>query len=58
MTEALVYFSKAIELCENTVGLTRDVGGEHLALYYMHRSQVYEALGLVELSRRDMLKIK
>eukprot|EP00347_Sterkiella_histriomuscorum_P024353 403331421 len=71
LTESLVYYTKAIDLVEGydpsgrnqdinsgAIGLTREIGGEKIAEYYMNRSQVYEALGLIELSRKDMYRIK
>ncbi|CDW73636.1 tpr domain containing protein [Stylonychia lemnae] len=58
LTESLVYFTKAIDLSESGLGLQRDLGGEKLAEYYMHRSLIYEALGLVQLSRKDMYRIR
>ncbi len=50
-----MYFSKAIDLSS---GVSSDVGGERLAEYHMHRSLTYEALGLTELSSKDLLKIQ
>ena len=56
LTESLIYLSKAVELSEGM--LQSDIGNEKLAEYYIHRAMVYEALGLLEMSRRDMLRIK
>jgi hypothetical protein len=47
----MTYFTQAIELTED--GLKSDIGNELLSEYYMHRSCVYEALGLIELAKRD-----
>ena len=49
------YFTQAIELAED--GLRSEVGLELLSEYYMHRSCLYEALGLIELAKRDQIKI-
>ena len=55
LTESLVYFTRAIDLSS---GVSTDIGGERLAEYHMHRSLIYEALGLTELSSKDLIKIQ
>ena len=54
--KSLMHFTTCIELAkEKLQELDMDPG--KLAEYYMHRGAVYEALGLMEHSKRDLQRI-
>lgn len=55
LTESMGYFTEAIDSAE--AGLQSEVGNVLLTEFYIHRSSVYEALGLMELASRDMFRI-
>ena len=52
--KALQYFGQAIEYASFDVLTVKE---HQLAEYYMHRSSVYEALGMLEHAKLDLQKI-
>jgi len=54
MDKALVFFGIAIDVATADV---LSVEANELSEYYMHRSQVFDALGMSEHAKMDMVKI-
>lgn len=52
--KALIYFGLAIEYASSDVLTIKET---KLAEYYMHRSSVFEALGMLEHAKLDLQKI-